>query len=550
MDKSLVGQQLFLRPAGVSEWPDHTVSARYAFLHAVYQTVWHEQVSPARLQEWHRRIGERKEVAYGERVGEIAAALAVHFEQGRQYDKEVQYLQQAAGIALRRSANPEAIHYLQQALATLQALPDTPERVRQELSLQVTLGTPLMMMKGYAAPEVERVYARARALCQQVKEPSHLFPVLYALWRFYVLRADFRTAYEQSEQFLRLAQSIQDSGCLFMAHMTQEVTLVFRGEFAPAHAHLKQGMTFYDPQQHRAFISLYGDDPKVTCLSHGAWALWYLGYPDQALKSMHEALILAQDLSYPFILALALSCTAQLHVYRREGQAAQERAEALIALANEHRFPHFLAYGSILRGGALAEQGRGEEGIMQIRQGLTTCQAIGQELGGSYFLALLAEACSVAGQVKEGLLVLAEALEAAHKTGECLHEAELYRLKGELTLQAANQKAKGKRQKSKITDPRPLIPDPQGEAEACFLKAIDIARKQQAKSLELRAAMSLTRLRQRQAQDHATRNTLNGSRALLAEAHTMLSEIYNWFTEGFDTRDLQEAKALIEELSH
>jgi predicted ATPase len=392
--------------------------------------------------------------------------------------------------------------------------------------------------------------------------------VLYALWRFYVLRADFWTAYEQSEQFLRLAQSIQDSGCLLVAHMTQEVTLVFRGEFAPAHAHLKQGMTFYDPQQHRAFISLYGDDPKVTCLSHGSWALWYLGYPDQALKSIHEALISARALSYPFVLALALSCTAQLYVYRREGQAAQERAEALIALANEHRFPHFLAYGSILRGGALAEQGRGEEGITQIRQGLTTCQAIGQELGGAYFLALLAEACGVAGQVKEGLLVVAEALEAAHKTGECLHEAELYRLKGELLLaqETKRQKpvlspstslrinsvegAKGKRQKTENPNLRSQGLNPQPEAEACFLKAIDIARKQQAKALELRAVMSLVRLRQRQAHDHATRNTQHGSRAMLAEAHTMLSEIYAWFTEGFGTKDLQEAKALLEELKH
>jgi predicted ATPase len=220
----------------------------------------------------------------------------------------------------------------------------------------------------------------------------------------------------------------------------------------------------------------------------------------------------------------------------REGQLTQERVETLMTLATDQGFSPWLAYGTILRGWVLAARGQGEEGIEQMRQGMVTLQAMRSDLRRSQFLALLAEAYTKVGKAKEGLNVLSEALDFADKIGERYYEAELYRLKGTLTLQQESQKAKGKAQKSKVTDPRPPIPDPQGEAEACFLKAIDISRQQQAKSLELRATMSLARLWQQQGRRH--------------EAHNRLSAIYNWFTEGFDTKDLQEAKALLEALKH
>ncbi|MGH9427733.1 MAG: hypothetical protein ACRD2L_15700, partial [Terriglobia bacterium] len=231
-------------------------------------------------------------------------------------------------------------------------------------------------------------------------------------------------------------------------------------------------------------------------------------------------------------------------------------AEAMMALSSEQGFPHFVAEGIFLRGWALVEQGQEEEGVVQIRQGLAAVRAMGSEVTRQHWLVLLAEACGKVGRTGEGLALLAEALDAGHKSGQSMWEAELYRIKGTLTLQQANQKAKGKRQKKlsvassqlSVADPRPLTPDPQGEAEACFLKAIEIAQKQQAKSLELRAVMSLVRLRQHQVQDHASRNTQHEARPRLDEAHKLLSEIYNWFIEGFDTKDLQEAKALLEEL--
>jgi predicted ATPase len=286
----------------------------------------------------------------------------------------------------------------------------------------------------------------------------------------------------------------------------------------------------------------------VFGLSFAAWVLWHLGYPDQALKRSQEALALAQELAYPFVLAAALNFAALLHQYRREWHLAQERAEPAITLAIEQGFPLWVTWGTMLRGWALSEQG--EEGIIQIRQGLADLGVMEAKLSRTYFLTLLVEGCGKAGRTEEGLAVLVEALATMDGTGERYYEAELYRLKGMLTLQSKvqgqeeNQKAKGKVQKAKIET------DPRAEAEACFLKAIEIAQRQQAKSLELRAVMSLVRLRQQQATQLGSRTTQHETRTRLDEAHQMLAEVYHWFTEGFDTKDLQEAQALLEELNH
>ncbi len=511
--EALASRQHFLRSHEGYRASERRGSERYRFRHAVYRDVLQKRLSGSRRRRLHRRVGEWKERAAGERAREIAAELAVHFESGGDTPRAVHYLGQAAEQALRRVAHREAVDHLTQALALLETLPETPERTQHELRLQVALSVALAMTKGYAAPEVERVYSRARALSQQVEESPELFPLLYGICRFYVLRAEFQTAYEQAEQLLTLAQHAEDPGLLHMANMMLTAVLLFRGEFVRSRAHLKQTTAPYGPQQRRSFLFLYGDDPEVCRLSHGGWTLWYSGYPDQALESIDAAIMLARELAHPFNLVFALGCAAQLHLHRREGQTAQAQAETVIALANEHGFPHFLAYGSILRGGALAEQGHGEEGIAQIRQGLTVCQAIGHVLGRTYFCSLLAEAHGAAGQVEEGLKVLDEALEAAHKTGERLHEAEIYRLRGELMLRGGQAAV---------------------EAEACFHKAIDTARRQSAKSLELRALMSFCRLREVQGRTE--------------EAREQLAEVYGWFTEGFNTKDLQEARALLERL--
>jgi predicted ATPase len=277
---------------------------------------------------------------------------------------------------------------------------------------------------------------------------------------------------------------------------------------------LEQGLALYAPQEHRALAFRYGLDLKVWCLSYMAWPLWLLGYPEQALQRSQEAITLAQELSHPISLAAALAYAAWLHHSRREAAAAQERAEAAIALSSERGFAQYLAIGRPLRGWSLAMQGQGEEGMTQLQQGLDAFRAVGSELDRPRLLLLLAEVYGKVGQAQAGLTALTEALAAVHKTGECWWVAELYRFKGELLLALSAEK--------------------HTEAETCFHQALDIARQQQAKSLELRAAVSLSRLWWQQ-----------GKRD---DARALLAPIYDWFSEGFDTADLQEAKALLEEL--
>ncbi|HJY81218.1 MAG TPA: hypothetical protein VKK81_09060, partial [Candidatus Binatia bacterium] len=524
----------FLQARGLAEWPDGTVAARYGFIHALYQEVVYEQVPAGRRVHLHRRLGEREEAAYDNRTGEIAAELAVHFERGRDYRRAVHYLQQTGENAARRHAYRETIDHLTKGLELLQALPDTPERLQKELLLQITLGPALIATKGQAAPDVAKAYTRARELCQQLGETPQLFSVLLGLRRFYLVQAELQTARELGEQLLRLAQDAQDSSLLLEAHGALGLPLFWLGEFASARAHLEQGIALYDPQQHSSHAFLYGQDPGVLCRVYGAFALWHLGYPDQALKRIHEALTLAQELSHPYSLAFALFIAAWVHQYRREGRAAQERAEAMMVLCSEQGFPFWLAEGTILRGWALAEQGQREEGIAQMRQGLAAHRTTGVKLAQPHFLALLTEAYAKEGQTAEGLTVLAEALAMVDNSGERSHEAELYRLKGELTLKS-KVKACPESRPVKTRQDKSRVRSPESEAEECFHKAIAIARRQSAKSLELRAVMSLARLWQQQGKKK--------------KARQMLAEIYDWFTEGFDTVDLRQAKALLEELT-
>ena len=364
-------------------------------------------------------------------------------------------------------------------------------------------------------------------------ETPQLFPVLWGLWAFYLTRAELQTARELGEQCLTLAESVHDPTFFLGAQIALGHTSLFLGEFASSHAYEERASALYDPQQHRSLAFLYGADPGVGCFSYAALALWLLGYPDQALKKIHQAFILTQEPSHPsHSLAFALATAVWFHQLRGERQTVQEQAEAVIALSGEQEFPVWLAWGAMFRGWALAEQGQGEEGIAQIRQGLAAYQALGSELIRPYCLALLAEAHGKVGQAEEGLSTLAEALARVDKTGERLYEAELYRLKGTLTLQKLSVAS----YQLPVTSTQHPAPNTQTEAEACFHKAIEIARQQQAKSLELRAVMSLSRLWQQQDKKK--------------EAHELLAEIYGWFTEGFDTVDLKEAKALLEELNH
>ncbi len=511
---------------------------QYIFKHALIQDAAYQSLLKSRRQQLHQQIAQVLEERFVEIKETQPELVAHHYTEAGLAEQAIPYWQRAGQRAVERSANIEAISHLTKALEVLATLPDTPERTQQELSLQITLGPALTTTKGWAAPEVEKAYTRAYELCQRVGENAQLFPVLWGLWVFHDVRAKFQRSHELGEQLLALAESVHDSALLLEAHVALGYTLHFLGEFSLAREHWEQGVALYDHQQHRALAVLYGGaDPGVYCLSGVALALWNLGYPAQALKRSQEALSLAQELSHPHSLAFALSFAARVHQVRREGQAAQDLATAVIALSTEQELAFWLAWGTSVRGGALVEQGQGEEGIAQIHQGLVAYRNTGAEGWRLYFLALLAEGYGKVEQPEEGLAVLVEALATVDKSGERVVEAELYRLKGELILQqeSKEQRAGSKEQKLENIDPRSLTPDAQGEAEACFLKAIDIAQRQQAKSLELRAATSLARLWRLQGKQK--------------EAHELLSEVYNWFTEGFDTKDLQEAKALLEELT-
>ncbi len=498
--------------------------ARYFFKHALIQDTAYQSLLKSTRQQYHTQIAQILETRFPSTTETQPELLAHHYTEANLLAQAIPYWQQAGQSAAQRSGSVEAISHLTKGLELLKNLPDTPERTQQELMLQIALAVPLTATKGFAASEVERVYARARELCQHVGKTPQLFPVLWGLWVFYTARAEHRAARELGEQCLLLAQSAQDLALLLEAHHALGVTLSGLGEFIPAREHLEQAIALYDPQQHRSLAFLYGQDPKVVCCSQSAWVLWFLSYPDQALKRNHEAITLAQKLFHPYSLAAAFDFGAMVHQLCQDGQMTQERAEAAVTLSTEQGFVFWVAWGTILRGWALTKRGQVGDGIVQIRDGLAAFRATGAAIMVPYFLGLLAEAYGKMGQAKEGLTMLAEALEMVDKTEECWNEAELYRLKGELTLQ------------SNVQGPKPVLSVVEGskveeEAEECFHKAVEIARKQQAKSPELRATMSLARLWQQQGQQQ--------------EAHHMLSEIYHWFTEGFDTKDLQEAKMLL-----
>jgi class 3 adenylate cyclase/predicted ATPase len=515
----------------------------YIFKHALTQEVAYNSVLQERRKALHERTAQAIEGLYRTTLDEHYSDLAHHYSRSGNAAKAVEYLSLAGQQAARQSAHAEAVHHLTAALTWLGTLPDTAARARQELTLHLSLGASLMSTKGYAAAEMEQTYTRAQELCLQGEEPLQVAQVLYGLWAFYVTRGNHTAARALGEQFLTVADRQQDATLSLVVHTVVGTTLLFLGEFTPAQAHLEQAFAFYDPEHHRDLAYQVGEDLGSMALGDAAKALWYRGYPDRALERARQGLSLAQALSHPFSLADVLSHVTSVYLFRREGQNAQAQAEALRTLADEHGFAWWWGVGISLQGWALVEravlsgtQEQREAGLRQLREGLAAMRATEAELWLPLYLGAVAQGYGQGGQAEEGLRVVAEALAMVEKNEERWNEAELYRIKGELTLQqeSREQGARSEEQKSEDPDPQSQILDPQSEAEACFLKAIEIAQRQQAKSLELRAVMSLSRLWQQQGKK--------------TEAHELLAEIYNWFTEGFETKDLQEAKAILAEL--
>jgi predicted ATPase len=504
----------FVRVLAEQELPDRTLTVRYRFVHVLYQNVLYASLQPTRRASLSAAIAQALLLHYRDKIATVAADLALLLEASRDYMGAADYFLIAAQNASRVFANQEAVVLASRGIEVLLLEPDTPERARKELALQIALGPALFATKDWTAPDVEAAYTRANALCQELGESPDLFPALWGLFLFHIARGEIRTGLNLGQQLLGLAQRADDPAMYLQAHHALGPIHVFLGDWALAQSHLEEAVARYDRRQHRTHAFSYGGhDPCVCCLSYAAKAQWMLGYPDQALQSGQEALTLARDLGHPTSLAHTQLSIAILHQYRREVSETLGLAEELQAIAADQGLLFYLAGASVLRGWALVALGRHEEGMAQIHQGF--------EGGGAtrahwrtYFLALLAEAHGKRGDRKSGLATLEEATTVIKQTGICLYEPEMYRLNGEFLLS--------------------LDTEDTSESEACFTQAIEVARRQQAKSLELRATMSLARLWQRQGRS--------------SEGRDALAAIYGTYTEGFTTRDLLCAAAQLDEL--
>jgi DNA-binding winged helix-turn-helix (wHTH) protein/predicted ATPase len=424
----------FLRPADVRTLPGGTMTAQYAFVHALYQETMYNRIGAARRIRWHQSIAHWLETVAGEQASEIAAELAVHCKQGRDYERAGRYLEHAARKALRRGAAYEAIRHLRTALQLLQTAPQTTVRTEREFTLQTLLAPALMATRGYDAAEIEQIYDRVRALAQQVGESPRAFPVLTGVAAFHLVRGKYDTAHEIATQLLQMARCEQEPGLLVEAHALMGIVAFYRGEFIIARTQLEQSMGLYDPQQHRGHVVQYGQDPWVVCCSYLAWTLWTLGYPDQAQARSQEALAYAQELQHPMSCAFALGLAGILQNVCCNPEAGYQRAEELIALASEQGFPYWVAQGMLVRGRALVQSGRATEGLAQIHQ-IIQARREKDGLGRRSPLAL-AEVYIAAGETEAGFRALTEACTRANSGGERYWEAEVYRLKGELLLSA------------------------------------------------------------------------------------------------------------------
>ncbi len=472
---SLARREQFLQEAGTEEWADGTVASRYRFLHQLHHDVLCARATSARRALLHRRIGARKEEGHREHAIEIAPQLARHFEEGRDPGRAVHYLARAAEMASRRRAPREAVAHLTRALALLEALPAGPARDLEELALRIGLGVPLLATRGYAAPEVERTYERARELCRGLGTIRQLFPVLHGLWVFYEVRGELGTAREIAGELMTLAERDGDPALLMQAHHVVGETHYLRGELAAALANLEQAIALHDAPRHEALALLYGLDPGVVSCCYAGWTLGALGSFDRAAARIEQALAMTRATALPLGSAVARIAAAGFAQARGETRATRDHAAEAIALSLREGFPLQRARAAILHGWALTSEGSGPDGVAEMRGGLDASVATGARAGLQYFLALLAEALGRTGDAPAGLAVIEDALAGAAASGERHYEEELHRLRGELLL--LRSEAAGS-----------------AEAEACFRAALERARGRGARMFELRAATSLARL--------------------------------------------------------
>jgi class 3 adenylate cyclase/tetratricopeptide (TPR) repeat protein len=483
--------------------------AEYVFKHALTQEVAYNSLLTDRRKVLHERAGAAMEVLYTDRLDDHLSELGRHYQRSGNTAKAMEYLQRAGAQAVARSSQAEAIGLFTSALELLRTMPETPGRMQRELALQLALGSAASAIKGLSAGETGLAFERAHELCRQLGAAPHLFAVLIGLSIFYRVRAELHRAHELAQQALAIAELECDAVSLVEASEILAVALLVLGDVAAAQSHLEHAIAVprptHSPSYHTAF------DPRVASFCWTVITTLYLGYPDQAAAKSREALASARKLSHPFTLVATLDLIAAFRRFRGDGEESLAFCDEMLRRATEHGFQQYVALALKGRGSALIEMNRVEEGIALLREGLSAERATGMYQYETAYLAQLGEGCGKGGWTAEGLAAVAEGLAAADRTGERISEAELYRVKGDLLIQAT-----------------PAASNAWAEAESCFRQAIEVARHQQAKWWELRAAMSLASLLAKQGR----RN----------EARTMLSEIYNWFHRRLRYRISQECQ--------
>ncbi|MDE0635989.1 MAG: AAA family ATPase [Candidatus Poribacteria bacterium] len=501
----------------------------YTFKHPLIRETAYQALLKSTRHAYHRRIATVLRQAFGDVVRAQPELVAYHYTEGELPERAVEYWQQAGQRAVERSANIEGVRHLTQGLALLETLPETPARAARELVIQTTLGPALIATMGYAALEVEETYTRAKALLETMPNNERMplrFPILFGLWLSYLVRAKLQTARELGEQCHVMAQQQENAVLEVEAHRALGATLYYLGELKMARAHIEAGIARYDPHQHpvHAFFH-YLADPGMTLHAYAAPLVWCLGYPEQAVEQLQASQQMGEERPHPFSQVVSLHFGALMYQLRQDVEKVNAYATEMLAICREHGFSVWEPTGKIMKGWALQQDADNshEEGIALIREGIADWEANRSRVLRPVYLGMLTHAYGQADKVQEGLQTLEIALEAVAESGERTNEAELYRLKGEFLLKSV-----------KAVEQNNCPSGLQKEAEKCFQKALTIARHQEAKSWELRTAISLSKLMITQNRQDA--------------AHALLKPIYEWFTEGFETVDLIEARALLRSL--
>jgi tetratricopeptide (TPR) repeat protein len=480
--RQLVHQHSVIQTLGSTRWPDGEVTGRYRFLHALYHAVLYGGLSTSRRADMHRRVGLAIEAAWSAQPDEVGALLAMHFERANDPARALRYRRVAGDTAVRRHAYEEAIDHYAHALRQLDQLMPGRERDIEELHTRVALGVPLINAKGFGAPDVEESYTRALHLCRQLGETPQLFPVLEGLHTFYTIRGEMPPAYDLAQQMLRIADAVGERTLQLEAHHSLGCIELRMGALASSQQHLEQAIALSDPADRATAYLCSGHDPKVCCLSYLAVNRWLAGQPDQALRHARAALAWAEAVGHPFSTVQAQCIMGWIRVLRDEESLAAATVNAALATATANGFTYWIAITTMMHGWVAVRQGHAA-GLDELRRGFAICEMIGPGVGKIDYLVALADACIFTGATSEGLHACAVGIETAARHGERYLEAEMHRLRGVLLQQSGEE----------------------GEAIACFERAVGVAREQQARGLERRAAKALAQYRKRQ---RAPRNAL------------------------------------------